>query len=149
MITPSLGSPSWVNVYVNLQVTWTKLCPFVSVELSGSLKKHIRDFVIILFTPNLYGLPISPLHDLFLVLLVCWHSLPSVSKKKLGTDLCLFWEYSYLAVTVSLGRHCDSVPSSLVSRHFWFSFLFFIPANCRHSQENRYRALVTKRDPSI
>lgn len=142
LITPPLGSPSSVNVYVSLQVTWIKLCPSVSVELSGCVKKHIGDFGITLFTPNLCGLPSSPLQDLFLVLLVCWHSLPSVSNKKLGTDLCLFWEYSYLAVTVSLGSHCDSVPSSLVSRCLCFSFLFFIPANCRHLHEKRYRALV-------
>lgn len=148
MITPPLGGPSWVNVYVNLQVTWIKPCPFVSVELSGSLKKH-GGFGITLFILNFCGLPSSLLHDLFLVLLVCWHSPLSASNKKLGTDLCLFWEYSYLAITVSLGSHCDWVLSSLVSRGFCFSFLFFIPVNCRHLHEHRYRALVMKRDASI
>lgn len=149
MITPPLGSPSWVNVCVNLQVTWIEPCPFVSADPSGSLKKHVRDLGVTLFRPNFCGLPSSPLHGLFLVLLACWHSPPSVSNKKLGTDLCLFWEFSYLAVTVSLGSHCDSVPSSLVSRGLCVSFLFFIPVNCRHSHEYRYRTLVMRRDASI
>ena len=149
MITLPLGSPPWVNVYVYLKVTWIELCPFVPAELSGRFEKHVRDLGVTLFRPNFYGLPSSPLHDLFLVLLAYWHSPPSVPNKKLGTDLCLYWEYSYLAVTVSLGSHCDSVPSSLVSRCLWVSFLFFIPVCCRHSHEYRYRALVKRRDASI
>lgn len=68
-------------------------------ELTGSLKQHCGHLVLLYLHQQLYGIPSSLLHNVFIELLFCWHFPLSVSNKKLSINsFVLFWECSCLAV---------------------------------------------------